>query len=38
VSLFGVLFTAVIWVIGLGVIILLWRRESTEFFKPRRLV
>jgi hypothetical protein len=37
-SLFGVLFTALIWVIGLGAIILLWRRESTEFFKPQRLV
>jgi hypothetical protein len=26
------------WLVGLGAIILLWRKESTEFFKPRRLV
>jgi len=36
VSLIGLLFTGLIWVIGLGTIILLWRRESTEFFKPRQ--
>ena len=37
-SLLGVLFTALTWLVGLGAITLLWRRESTEFFKPRRLV
>ena len=37
-SLLGVLFTALIWLAGLSAIVLLWRKESTEFVKPRRLV
>jgi ABC-type Fe3+ transport system permease subunit len=37
-SLIGVLFTGLIWVIGAGAVFMLWRGESTEFFKPRRLV
>ena len=35
-SLLGVLFTALIWLVGLGAIVFLWRKESTDFFKPRR--
>jgi len=27
------IFTVIIWLIGLGAVILLWRRESTAFFK-----
>ena len=34
-SLLGVLFTALTWLVGLGAVILLWRKDSTEFFKPR---
>jgi hypothetical protein len=29
-------YPVVIWLIGLAVIILLWRRESTRFFTPNR--
>jgi ABC-type Fe3+ transport system permease subunit len=36
-SVLGVVFTVAPWVIGLGAIIFLWRRESSEFFKPRQL-
>ncbi len=35
-SLLGVVFAALTWAIGLATIILLWRRESSEFFKPRQ--
>jgi hypothetical protein len=34
--LLAVVFGVLPWVIGLGAIILLWRRESSEFFKPRQ--
>lgn len=34
----GLVFPALTWLVGLGVVILLWRRESTDFFKPRGLV
>ena len=34
----GLIFPVLTWLVGLGAIILLWRKESTEFFKPRRLV
>ena len=34
-SVLGVVFAALIWIIGAGAVFLLWRRESTEFFKPR---
>jgi hypothetical protein len=34
----GLVFPVLIWLVGLSVIILLWRRDSTEFFKPRQLV
>lgn len=34
----GLVFPALTWLVGLGAVILLWRRESTDFFKPRGLV
>lgn len=30
----SVVFALVVWLIGLGAVIMLWRRESTAFFKP----
>jgi len=30
-------FPVLTWLIGLGAVVFLWRRESTEFFKPRPL-
>jgi hypothetical protein len=30
--------TVLTWLIGLGAVVFLWRRESTEFFKPQRLM
>lgn len=35
-SVLGVIFAVALWAVGLGAIILLWRRESSEFFKPRQ--
>jgi len=37
-TVLGLVFPVLTWLIGLGAVILLWRRESTEFFKPRRPV
>jgi hypothetical protein len=37
-TVLGLVFPVLTWLIGLGAVILLWRRESSEFFKPRRLV
>ena len=37
-TVLGLVFPALTWLIGLVAVILLWRRESSEFFKPRRLV
>ena len=37
-TVLGLVFPVLTWLIGLGAIVLLWRRESSEFFKPRRLV
>jgi hypothetical protein len=37
-SVLGVVFAVLLWVVGLGAIILLWRRESSDFFKPRQYV
>jgi hypothetical protein len=37
-TVFGLVFPLLTWLIGLGAIVFLWRRESTEFFKPRQLV
>ena len=34
----GLVFPLLTWLVGLGVVILLWRKESTDFFKPRRFV
>jgi hypothetical protein len=31
----GLIFPVLTWVIGLGAIVLLWRPESSQFFKPR---
>jgi Ca2+/H+ antiporter len=31
----GLVFSALEWLAGLGAVILLWRRESGEFFSPR---
>ncbi len=33
-TLASLLIPVVTWLIGLGAVILLWRRESTEFFRP----
>jgi hypothetical protein len=37
-TVFGLVFPVLTWLIGLGAVVFLWRRESTEFFKPQRLV
>ena len=37
-TVLGLVFPVLTWLVGLGAVVLLWRRESTEFFKPRRLV
>ncbi len=37
-TVLGLIFPALTWLVGLGAIVFLWRRESTEFFKPRRFV
>jgi hypothetical protein len=34
----GLVFPVLTWLVGLGAIWLLWRRESTEFFKTQRFV
>ena len=35
-SVLGVLFAGLTWLIGGAAVYLLWRRESTEFYKPRQ--
>ena len=37
-TVLGLVFPLLTWLIGLGAIVFLWRKESTEFFKPRQLV
>jgi hypothetical protein len=37
-TVIGTIFSALVWLVGLGAVILIWRRESSEFFKPRQLV
>ena len=37
-TLLGLVFPVLTWLVGLGAVVLLWRRESGEFFKPRRFV
>jgi hypothetical protein len=34
-TLLGLVFPVLTWLVGLGAVIFLWRKESTEFFKPR---
>ena len=29
-------FAIVTWLVGLGAVIMLWRRESTAYFKPEQ--
>jgi hypothetical protein len=31
----GLVFAALVWLAGLGAVIMLWRRESSEYFSPR---
>jgi hypothetical protein len=33
-TVLGLIFPILTWLVGLGAIIFLWRRESSEFFKP----
>jgi hypothetical protein len=35
-TILGVAFTVVLWLVGAGAIVLLWRRESSAFFQPAR--
>jgi hypothetical protein len=37
-TLIGLVFPVLTWLIGLGAVILLWRKDSTAFFKPRGFV
>jgi hypothetical protein len=34
-TLLGLVFPVLTWLIGLGVVVLLWRKQSTAFFQPR---
>jgi len=36
-TVLGLVFPLLTWLIGAGAVFLLWRRESSEFFKPRQL-
>ena len=36
-TLLGLLFPVLTWLVGLGAVYLLWRPESTAFFKPQAL-
>jgi hypothetical protein len=35
-TVLGLVFPVLTWLVGLGAVIFLWRKESTEFFKPRQ--
>jgi hypothetical protein len=37
-TVLGLIFPALTWLVGLGAVILLWRKDSAEFFKPRQLL
>jgi hypothetical protein len=37
-TLIGLVFPVLTWLIGLGAVILLWRKESSAFFKPQGFV
>jgi hypothetical protein len=34
-TVYGLIFPVLTWLVGLGAVFLLWRPESTAFFKPR---
>jgi hypothetical protein len=34
-TIYGLIFPVLTWLVGLGAVILLWRPESTAFFKPQ---
>lgn len=34
-TILGTAFAVVLWAVGLGAIVFLWRRESSDFFQPR---
>lgn len=35
-TLLGLVFPVLIWLVGLGAVILLWRRENNDFYRPGR--
>jgi len=37
-SAVSAVFAIVTWLVGLGAVIMLWRRESTAYFKPQQMV
>jgi hypothetical protein len=37
-TVLGLIFPVLTWLVGLGAVVFLWRKDSTEFFKPRRFV
>jgi len=34
-TVLGLIFPVLTWLVGLGAVVFLWRRESSEFFKPQ---
>ena len=36
-TLIGLVFPVLTWLVGAGAVFFLWRKESSEFFKPRQL-
>ncbi len=37
-TLLGLVFPVLTWLLGLGAVVLLWRKQSTAFFQPRTVV
>jgi hypothetical protein len=37
-TVLGLVFPLLTWLVGAGAVFFLWRRESSEFFKPRQFV
>ncbi len=37
-TLLGLVFPVLTWLLGLGAVVLLWRKQSSEFFQPRAVV
>jgi len=37
-TVLGLIFPVLTWLVGAGAVYFLWRKESSEFFKPRQLV